>query len=178
MTPDSATCLMSIARSSVASARRRVMSGTKVQARNRLQRTDDQALFSVNTNIFKYREFVQARFIRVRIDWSAQDFADEQFTDHLQIKSRRSPCTRFSSGLSPLQASLLWLAHSRHSLTAAAKMSPAYRDRTRHSTPLRAVRFTGHARRTRLLLPSIRSNSCITAVGLQRSRLQGLIQGA
>ena len=86
MTPDSATCLISIARSSVASARRRVMSGTKVQARNRLQRTDDQALFSVNTNIFKYREFVQARFIRVRIDWSAQDFADEQFTDQLQIK--------------------------------------------------------------------------------------------
>jgi hypothetical protein len=79
----------------------------------------------VNTNIFKYREFVQARFIRVRIDWSAQDFADEQFTDHLQIKSRRSPCTRFSSGLSPLQASLLWLARSRHSLIAAAKMSPA-----------------------------------------------------
>src|SRR6476661_5929130 len=126
MTRDSATCLISIVRSSAALARPRVMSGTKVQFRNKSQRIDERHCPQEIQKIFKYRELVQAWFIRMRVNWSAQDFADEQFTDQLQIKKRRrSTCARFSSGRSPSQASLLWLAHSRRSLTAAAKMSPA-----------------------------------------------------
>jgi hypothetical protein len=51
-----------------------------------LQRTDEQHCSQNTQKIFKYRELVQARFIRMRVNWSAQDFADEQFTDQLQIK--------------------------------------------------------------------------------------------
>jgi hypothetical protein len=54
-----------------------------------LQRTDEQHCSQNTQKIFKYRELVQARFIRMRVNWSAQDFADEQFTDQLQIKKKQ-----------------------------------------------------------------------------------------